>query len=96
MLGKRKIKRMNNKEFVCYIVMEAREDYKKSMEEKWPEKVPSLGIPYSKYEWKRIKENLDLLSSYAHKKNLKVEIMEEYAKQRYLRYSYIFYESLND
>ena len=83
---------MSDEEFVRFIVMDAREEYKRVLEEKWPERVASLGIPYSKYEWERIKENFDLLKSEANKKNLKVQIMEKYVHERYLTYSYIYYE----
>lgn len=90
------LKRMSDEEFVRLIVKEARENYKKSIEEKWPEMVPTLGIPYSKYEWERIIKNLRLLKQFAYQANLRVEIMEDYKEERYLRFSYIFYETFGD
>lgn len=90
-----KLKRMSNEEFVRLIVKEAREDYRKSLEEKWPETVPSLGIPYGRYEWERLMQNMYLLMNYANQMNLNVEIMKGHVSERYLKYSYIYYENLD-
>ena len=89
-----KLKRMSNEEFVRLIVKEAREEYKKSLEERWPKTVHSLGIPYGKYEWERLMQNMYLLMHYAYQVNLNVEIMRGHVKERYLKYSYI-YENLD-
>lgn len=90
-----KLKRMSNEQFVRLIVKEAREDYRKSLEEKWPETVPSLGIPYGRYEWERLMQNMYLLMNYANQMNLNVEIMKGHVSERYLKYSYIYYENLD-
>lgn len=95
MFGKFKLKRLSNDEFIRFIVNEAREEYRKSLEERWPETVPSLGIPYGKYEWERLMQNMYLLMSYAQAKNLNVEIMKGHVSERYLKYSYIYYENLD-
>lgn len=80
-------------EFVRLVVDQARETIIDYVKENWPpSQVPSLGIPYCRYDWERIRRNWILFEDYAYKKNFKVEVIKE--KERYIRYTYLFYSPM--
>ena len=82
-------------EFVRLVVDEARDTIIDYVIENWPlSHVPSLGIPYCRYDLERLKRNWILFEDYAYKRNFKVEVIEGRKKEQYIRYTYLFYSPM--